>query len=95
MALPEQFYDVYNLVTNHFVMRATLPTVALLYRWQRPAEQRIRGNAGRATDMFGNGKHEDVRVVPVMSDWQPADIPQFDAEDGNWVDYNCRHRGAV
>ena len=74
MATNEQFYDVCNLSTGNFILRATLPTVSMIYRWGRMAESRIQANGTKFTDMFGNGKHEDVRVVPVMSDWQPYDM---------------------
>ena len=75
MATNEQFYDVYNLHTGRFILRGSLTTLTLIYRWHPLAEKRLLANVAKATDMFGNGKHEDVRVVPVMSDWQPAAMP--------------------
>ncbi len=71
----QQFFDVYNLGTGNFILRATLPTVSLIYRWRRPAEKRVEDNGPKATDMYGGDKHEDLRLVPVMSDWQPSGIP--------------------
>ena len=75
MAIHQQFFDVYGLRTGDFILRATLPTVSLIYRWRRPAEKRVEDNGTKSTDMYGNGMHEDVRVVPDMSDWQPNEMP--------------------
>lgn len=73
-----QYYDVYNLQANgEFVIRAELIVIAMIYRWHRDAETRIRNNGPKATDMFGNGKHDDVRVVPVMDDWRPTMMPSI------------------
>jgi len=74
-----QFFDVYNLASGQFILRAHLSTISLIYHWQRAAEQRIERSGTAPTDVFGNKfgprKHEAVRVVPVMDDWQPASMP--------------------
>ncbi len=90
MASNEQFYDVRCLHTGHFILRATLSTVSMIYRWETVAEARILKNGTKPTDMFANGQrsaliskfpnHEDVRVVPVMSDWQPYDMRTHGSE---------------
>lgn len=67
-----QFYDVHNnLATGQFVLRAELPVIALIYRWSRPAEERIKKAGTESTVMYGNGRHEDIVVTPVMTDWVP------------------------
>lgn len=71
-----QFYDVYNLASGQFILRATLPIIALTYRWHRAGEVRIERSGPKPTDMFHKKQDEDVRVVPVMDDWQPAPMPE-------------------
>lgn len=75
-----QFYDVYRArvlidATDQpgwvFVMRAELRVITLVYRWHRAAEERIIASGPASTMMHGNGKHEDVLIVPVLDDWSP------------------------
>ncbi len=67
-----QYFDVFNLKTSEFILRATLPTISMIYKWHREAERRIERSCIETTDIFGNGKHEDVRVIPVMDGWKPS-----------------------
>ena len=69
-----QYFDVHNLATGEFILRATLPTIALIYRWCRAAERRVEASLTEPTDMFGHGLHEDVRVTPVLDDWKPQEV---------------------
>lgn len=71
----EQFFDVYDLASERFILRATLPALALIYRWHRAAEERILRSGTAPIDLFGNGRHEDVRVIAVVNDWQPEPYP--------------------
>lgn len=73
--MTEQFYDIYNLKKGYFILRAPYKVAALIYSWGHLAEARIRDNGCNSTDMFGNGRYESVRLVPVMSDWQPDSMP--------------------
>ncbi len=70
----QQFFDVYNQQTGAFMLRATLPTISLIFRWRRVAEKRVEANGPAPTDMHDRN-HETIRLVPVMSDWQPAAMP--------------------
>ena len=74
-----QFYDVYNLTSGQFILRAALPSISLIYRWHRSAERRIEQSGIKPTDMHSQ-RHEPIRVVPVMDDWHPAPmtVPDWD-----------------
>jgi hypothetical protein len=48
--------------------------IGLVYRLHRDAEFRVELAGCVATVLYGNGKHEDIVVAPVMDDWQPATL---------------------
>ncbi len=67
-----QYYDVHNHSTGQFVLRAELPTISQIYQWTRYDEGRIENARAKGTIIYGNEKHEDVIVKPVMNDWTPS-----------------------
>lgn len=73
MTTNQKFFDVYNLDDGAFMLRATLPTLSQIFRWSRLAEKRVEASGPRPTDMHGRN-HEPIRLVPVTSDWQPAEM---------------------
>lgn len=68
-----QFYDVFNLQSQRFILRADMPVISMIYKWRREAEQRIARSGPEPTTMHGNGKHEDVIIKPVM-DWKEPQL---------------------
>lgn len=74
MTINQQFFDVYNVGSGAFMLRATLPTLSLIFRWRRAAEKRVEDSGSKPTDMHGYTQ-EGIRLVPVMSDWQPDGMP--------------------
>ncbi len=69
-----QFYDVYDRATGQFILRAELPAISRLYNWRHcSVEYRIKRGPD-SIDIYGDGRHEDLTVKRVTTDWTPSSI---------------------
>jgi hypothetical protein len=65
-----QVYDVWRASDKSFIMRAPWRTIANHWRIHDAAKTRVDVNSGPST-LYGNGKHDDLIIQPVMADWFP------------------------
>lgn len=70
------YYDVYNLPSNTFIMRASLAQLSFAYRLPREAITRIKRNEAKTTDLHNSRANLHVLVVPITDGWTPPELPR-------------------
>jgi len=61
-----QYYDVFDAENSNFIMRAPLKIIGAFYKLHVEAEKRVIQSGPGTTTLYGNGKHKDIILIPVM-----------------------------